>query len=312
MGDPVLLLQTDNMLPTNILLFVTILKLSAGGALKTLLEEESEELRPHNVSARSGCPEWDELPRVQNSKFIGIRFYQGRGHDIPALSCNGEYFDDVNGYQISAPSGKCYDIGTLFVHTGCKLYGFCDYNYEGTYKTFEGPLFISKLPKDSFCGYYADQDIPCMLSYIVDCKQHYPDCVPSDEWKTVASYDNSGSNLPSTFTYKYVIGTSWSTQMSEGMSIDSTVSAEMSAGFFDIFETKIGASVTTGYNWNEVSTEAQSETREFSVQTDVPAGESILVQQTMGTCGGSNVNTEMFRSLSYDLEGNKHVSYFQI
>ena len=148
--------------------------------------------------------------------FSGIRFYQGRGHDIPALSCNGEYFDDVNGYQISAPSGQCYDIGTLFVHAGCKLYGFCDYNYEGcishklyqnnlylgTYKTFEGPLFISKLPKDSFCGYYADQDIPCMLSYIVDCKQHYPDCVPSDEWKTVASYDNSGSNLPSTFTYK--------------------------------------------------------------------------------------------------------------
>ena len=62
------------MLLTNILLFVTILKLSAGGALKTLLEEESEELRPHNVSARSGCPEWDELPRVQNSKFIGIFF----------------------------------------------------------------------------------------------------------------------------------------------------------------------------------------------------------------------------------------------
>ena len=61
-----------------------------------------------------------------------------------------------------------------------------------------------------------------------------------------------------------------------------------------------------------MSTEAQSETREFSVQTDVPAGESIQIQQTMGTCGGSNVNTEMFRSLSYDLEGNKQVSYFEI
>ena len=65
--------------------------------------------------------------------FSGIRFYQGRGHDIPALSCNGGHFDDVNGYQISAPSGQCYDIGSLFVHAGCKLYGFCDYNYEGLF-----------------------------------------------------------------------------------------------------------------------------------------------------------------------------------
>merc|ERR1711915_1071441 len=118
--------------------------------------------------------------------------------------------------------------------------------------------------------------------------------------------------MGSYFLSRYEIGTSWSTEMSEGMSIDETVSAEMSAGFFDIFETKLGVSVTTGYNWNEVSTEAQSETKEFSVQTDVPAGKSIQIQQTKGTCGGSDVNTERFRSLSYDLEGTKHVSYFQM
>jgi len=146
----------------------------------------------------------------------------------------------------------------------------------------------------------------------VDCKQHYPDCVPSDEWETVASFDNSNSDLPSTFTYKYIIGTSWSTQMSEGMHIDDTVSAEMKAGFFDIFETTIGVSVTTGYNWNEVSTEAQSETREFWVQTDVPAGKLLQIQQAVGKCGGSDVNTEMFRSLSYDLEGNEQVFYFRM
>jgi len=100
--------------------------------------------------------------------------------------------------------------------------------------------------------------------------------------------------------------------MSEGMSIDETISEEMSEGFFGIFEAKIGVSVTTGYNWNEVSTEAQSETREFWVQTDVSAGKSIQIQQTKGTCGGSDVNTEMFRSLSYDLEGKEHVSYFEM
>merc|ERR1711872_178161 len=265
-----------------------------------------EELRPYNGSARSGCPEWDELPRVAHSKFIGIRYYKDYGHDIPALSCNGHYYDMLNGYQYSASPGACFPIGSLFVHAGCTFYAFCDNNYEGSYETYEGPLFFSKVPDGSFCG-WAYSNKPCVPSYIVDCKQHYPDCVPSDEWKTVASYDNSGSDLPSTFTYKYVIGTSWSTQMSEGMSVDETVSAEMSEGFFDIFETKIGVSVTTGYNWNDMSTEAQSETREFWVQTDVPAGRTLQIQQTKGTCGGSEVNTERFRSLSFDLEGNKHV-----
>jgi len=141
--------QTDNMLSTtNILLFVTILKLSAGGG-GALLEAERDELRHHNGSARSGCPEWDELPRVKYSKFIGIREYQGSGHDVPALSCNGKYYDEINGYEVSAPSGRCYAFGSLFVHAGCTLYVFHGYNYQGSFKTFSGPYFKSKMPSDS-------------------------------------------------------------------------------------------------------------------------------------------------------------------
>jgi len=295
---------------TTLLFTVTILKLSDGHSFKALVEAENEKFPPHNGSARSGCPEWDELPRVVNKKFVAARTYKESGHDIPALSCNGNHWDAINGYSISAEDGQCYGVGSLFVHAGCTYYGFCDYNYQGNYKVFEGPLFISKVPTSTFCNWhFTDSDTPCTPSYLVDCRQHYPDCAPADNWETVASYDNSNSHLPSTFTYKYTIGTSWSTEMSEGMSIDETVSAEMSAGFFDIFEEKIGFSVTTGYNWNEVSTEAQSETKEFSVQTDVPAGEIIQIQQTKGTCGGSTVYTEMFRSVSYDSEGKEYISY---
>jgi len=291
-------------------LFVAVLKLSSAGSLKGLLDAEPEQFPPHNGSVRTGCPDWDELPRVFNSKFIASRNYNGLGHEIPAMSCNGISLDRVNEYQASAAPGRGYGIGSLFVHAGCTFYGFCEHEYQGTYKTFEGPLFISKLPKDTFCGWHlTGTDIPTANSFIVDCRQHYPDCAPSDSWETVASYDNSNSHLPSTFTYKYTIGTSWSTEMSEGMSIDATVSEEMSAGFFDIFEEKIGYSVTTGYNWNEVSTEAQSETKEFQVQTDVPAGESIQIQQAKGTCGGSTVYTEMFRSISYDFDGKHYVAY---
>merc|ERR1719348_564550 len=291
-----------------VIVFVSILKLSPALPFEGLLEAATEEASPRNGSTRSGCPEWDELPRVRNKKFIAARRYYDEGHDIPALSCNGYVYDPLNGDQATASSGRCYGIGSLFVHAGCTFYGFHDNNYQGHYTTLEGPLFMSKVPANTFGGWAFSSTHACVPSFIVDCRMHYPDCVPSDKWETVASFDNSNSHLDSTFTYKYTIGTSWSHEMSEGMSIDETVSGEMSAGFFDIFETKLGFSVSTGYNWNEVSTEAQSETKEFTVETNVPAGESIKIEQAKGHCGDSTVNTEMFRSVSTDRAGIEKVS----
>merc|ERR1719348_1143381 len=292
-----------------VIIFVSILKLCPALPFEGLLEAATEEASPRNGSTRSGCPEWDELPRVWYNKFIAARKYADDGHDIPALSCNGDMYEPLNGYQVTAESGYCFGIGSLFVHAGCTFYGFHDINFQGHYTTLEGPLFMSKVPRDTFGNNHVEHtNRACAPSYLVDCRMHYPDCVPSDKWETVASYDNSNSHLDSTFTYKYTIGTSWSHEMSEGMSIDETVSGEMSAGFFDIFETKLGFSVSTGYNWNEVSTEAKSETKEFTVETNVPAGESIQIEQTKGHCGDSTVNTEMFRSVSTDRAGIEKVS----
>ena len=72
-------------------------------------EAVTDVLHLYNGSVQHGCPEWDALPRVKNSKFIGItmplvhlylclklsgaRYYTERGHDIPALSCNGRYYE---------------------------------------------------------------------------------------------------------------------------------------------------------------------------------------------------------------------------
>jgi len=146
----------------------------------------------------------------------------------------------------------------------------------------------------------------------VDCKQQYPDCQPEDSWKTVASFDNTQSDLPSTFTYKYTIGTSWSSQITESMSVDATISSEVKAGFFDIFEASIGMSVTTGYDWSETSSEAKSEIREFTDSTEVPGGRMIQIQQTKGHCGGSEVNTEMFRNVATLKDGYEMIETFTI
>merc|ERR1711872_223864 len=121
-----------------LIFFVSILKLSKGRSspalpFEDLSERATEEPSPRNGSTRSGCPEWDELPRVYDKKFIGARIYASAGHDIPALSCNGGFLESLNGYQGTAESGYCFGIGSLFVHAGCTFYGFHPVNFQGQY-----------------------------------------------------------------------------------------------------------------------------------------------------------------------------------
>merc|ERR1711970_1597271 len=249
-----------------------------------------------NMSVRSGCPDISELPIVWDKQFLGVRIYHDKGNDIPALSCNGAAKDFVSGFQHSSDPGKGRPIGSIFVHPGCTFYGFHDWNYQGSYTEWTGPLFISNLPEWEFG--FSCSGVACARSFLVDCRQHYPDCQAEDSWKTVTSLDNTQSDLPATFTYKYTIGTSWSHQMSDSMDISTSISEEVKAGFFDIFEASLGVSVTTGYNWSETSTAAKSETKEITDSIKVPGGRVITIQQAKGYCGGSEVNTEMFRNVA--------------
>jgi len=255
-----------------------------------------EEWDLKNVSVRQHCPDIADLPitNAEKNNFYAARKYTGKGHSIPDLSCNGNVYDELSGVRLAGTEGLGYPIGSLYVHAGCSFYGFEKIDYQGSYTQYDGPLFISEVPNTwgGLCS-----EIPCPGSFLVDCRMHMPDCIPSDSWATVASFDNSGSPLVSTFTYTYSIGTSWSTEMSEGFSISSTVTAEMKASFWGIFEAGLSVSETTGYDWSTTSSEAQNEEQQFSVETDVPGGSVIQIQQTKGTCGDSNVKTEMFRSI---------------
>jgi len=262
----------------------------------------SLDLHARNWTVREHCPQLSDLPivNVKGDKFFACRIYQGLGHSVPDLSCNGKSFDGISGYRQDAPDGQGIPMGSLYVHAGCSFYGFKGHNYQGDYTQYDGPLFVSKLQNtfDNNCD-----GIPCPHSFLVDCRMHMPDCVPTDKWATVASYDNSGSSLVSTFTYKYTIGTSWSNEMSEGFSISSSVTYEMKASFWGIFEESLSVSETTGYDWSETSTQAQNEEQEFSVETLVPGGVVIQIQQAKGICGDSDVKTEMFRTLETKKNG---------
>jgi len=288
----------------SLLLILAIIKLSVADPSEGFLEGESESLSHWNGSVRYGCPDISELPRVDHHKsvFIGARIYYLYGNCVPGLSCNGDFWDTQNGAMISPEPGYCTAIGTLFVHAGCTFHAFKEYNFQGSVKTFEGPLFVTKMPDGIFWGdQTSETKVPCVSSFLVDCRQHYPDCQPSDRWETVASLDNTGSSLPSEFTYTYEVGTSWSHEMSEEMGIDSTIESEISVGFFRQFETRVGVSQTTQHNWGEISTEEKSESKTISTKTEVPARGRIKIQQVIGSCGGSKVYTLDVRHVSSKL-----------
>jgi len=260
------------------------------------LQHNAEDALHWNGSMRSGCPEFDELPIVADKEFIGIRRYNDMGNDVPGLSCNGKYYDEVDEYQWTGSHDSCRAVGSLFVHPGCTFTGWCGNDYKGIHHEFKGPKFISEVPVRTFCLNTVNHNgwTPCTGSYVVNCKQHYPDCKASDEWVRVAKITNecTPSNCEeNTFTYRYTRGTKYSTQMQEGFSVSTTIEWEMKQAFFDIFEASLGVSVTTGHDWSETVTEEQDTEQEVTDKIAVASGGCVKIFQATGACGSSTVHT---------------------
>jgi hypothetical protein len=56
----------------------------------------------------------------------------------------------------------------------------------------------------------------------------------------------------------------------------------MSAGFFGLFETYIGISASTSYNWGSVSTATQGDQRRVEVTAVAPPGYILKIEQVFG------------------------------
>ena len=50
-----------------------------------------------------------------------------------------------------------------------------------------------------------------------------------------------------------------------------------------MFETTIGASIETGYDWTQTSSETMGEEESFEVLTTAPAGRTLYIEQAMPT-----------------------------
>ena len=131
--------------------------------------------------------------------------------------------------------------------------------------------------------------------------------------------DNTDGLAEATCSYEKTIGTSYSSSISENMSIDRTIQAELTAQFFGLFSSSIGriivsdtyhhhvvpgSSVSTGYDWTQTSTETRHEQVTVTVSAPAPPGLVLVIEQAVGDCDESQARTEMYRISHHDKMGN--------
>eukprot|EP00091_Calanus_sinicus_P019745 TRINITY_DN5071_c0_g1_i3.p2 TRINITY_DN5071_c0_g1~~TRINITY_DN5071_c0_g1_i3.p2 ORF type:complete len:154 (-),score=23.82 TRINITY_DN5071_c0_g1_i3:114-575(-) len=138
----------------------------------------------------------------------------------------------------------------------------------------------------------------CVESFLWSCKQHFPDCVPSDSWIVITQLDNSQSNWETDFTFEQIKGTSWSHESSESMSVGTSVEASFKESFFGVFESSIGYSASTGYNWGSVDSTTKSDAKSYTIHMAVPPHEKVQIEAAVGICGSNNVYTQLYRVIS--------------
>jgi len=231
-------------------------------------------------------------------RFTGFCAWYGKGHELPLMGCNGKKVCVPDGKTFAVDKkGTYFQFGSIVVQPGCTFTGYKNNEFTGPKYEITGPALISKT--DFHQGHTVGDVYGALVgSFAVSCKQKLPDCQPTDSWQVIGAFDNSQSTNEAEFSYAHTVGTEWSAEVQQHFSYSAAITAELKASFFKTFESTIGSSITTGYDWSKTSSQAKSESTTTTVTIKVPAGERLQLERAVGKCGGSEVHTELMRAIS--------------
>jgi len=262
------------------------------------------------------CPgNHEEIPTLyDDDTFTCWVFWSGLGHDSPlnsCIDCDGVSWPEAEEWLYPDGSDKTtepemyFHVGSFLVKPGCTVTGFVEANYEGEFRDFYGTLLESNnqwghnfLDSTSpTCGRWGWGSQKCR------CQQKMPDCVPVDGWDAVLVCNNVDGSTVLDCDYQQSIGTVWSSSTSESFEIDTTIEETISAGFFGLFETELGLSQTTSYDWAQTSEQTMQNVVTITVGTTVNPGEQLVLEQAIGQCGDDVPRTEMFKATTTNKAG---------
>merc|ERR1719270_2164578 len=133
-------------------------------------------------------------------------------------------------------------FGGLIVKAGCTLYGYSDHGYTGDRIEYNGPATFPDACTGSHCPPWTNGEAWGFPSFKCRCQQDPIICQPSDHYVTIMQCDNSNNDVEAKCTYTKTIGTTWTTEASQSMSIDTTIEGAMSVSFFSFFSLDLGYS----------------------------------------------------------------------
>jgi len=251
--------------------------------------------------ANGECPSLKDIPIMYDeSHFMCKVHWRERGGEYSVTSCNGDQFSNHDHTDVSS-AGGFFPMGSIAVKVGCTLYMWMGYDFTGVSKAIVGPEFIY----DNTWGLIGNDDYPPgPLSYKCRCIQEPINCEPEDQYEVIISCDNLLGVTTAKCSYQHTIGTEFSESVSEGMSIDASIKAELELQFWEIFKANLGFSASTGYDWTHTSQATQNEQVTVTVEAEAPPGMVLMIEQAVGHCGGSEAKTEMIRLSHQDTYGN--------
>ena len=72
------------------------------------------------------------------------------------------------------------------------------------------------------------------------CIQKPISCVPTDGFQVIATLDNTGSSFNTELKYSRTVGRAYTNEVTESMSVSTTVEQSLTESFFGIFESTLG------------------------------------------------------------------------
>ena len=76
-----------------------------------------------------------------------------------------------------------------------------------------------------------------------------------------------------------------------------------SAKFTEMFESQLGVSSTTGYDWSKSTSETWNEETSVEVKTTVAPGTIVQLRQVVGQCGNNTVKPDFYQTVKLNDNG---------
>jgi len=266
------------------------------------------------------CPSINSIPvmNADSTNFVCAETWDmGTLSANPIEGCNGNPWLHYKGDELNGDPGRYYPMGSIIVKAGCVLYGWNQPGYTGTLRQYPGPNVYANGCPDPYntdtCPWENGDGVHGWghASVKCRCEQDPITCVPEDGWERIMQCDNSDGSTITTCKYKKTIGTTYSTEVQNSMSIDLSIADSLEASYFTLFSETLSISASTGYDWTHTSSEAKSEEHSYEVDTEVPPGTVVMIDGAIGRCGGSTSKTELFKISSYDQEGILMAEHFE-